>query len=172
MIYKSFRALTVLALLSTSQIALAQFSTNSNLPAKISADDADYKPGLTILTGQVDVRQGDNRVLSDKMNIYTTSSTGQNGTLDGADKIEAIGSFYFLTPEQEVRGDKGVYLKSTETFTVTGNVILLQGEDNIVTGDTLIYDLKDGSAKVVGSCKGRRCGSKGRVNILLKNTNK
>jgi len=80
-----------------------------------------------------------------------------------------MGDFYYITPEQEVRGNNGVYVQANNTFTVTGDVILLQGE-NVVTGDTLIYNLSTEEARVVGTCKGRRCGSKGRVKILLKNT--
>ena len=150
--------------------ASAQFSNDDNAPVTGSADDVDYRPNLTIFSGQVDVRQGEVRVLCDKMRVHTAGSDTGGNAIGGANKIEAIGNFFYLTPEQEVRGDKGVYLKSNETFTVTGNVILLQGEGSVVTGEKLIYDLKSRNAKVLGSCKGRKCGSKGRVNILLKNT--
>lgn len=152
-------------------VAFAQFAPNSNAPINGSADNADYRADMTVLTGQVDVRQGDVRILSDVMKIHSANSGGvQGGAFDNVSRIEAIGNFYYITPEQEVRGKQGVYQQSTDTFTVTGDVILLQGEDNVVTGDTLIYNLTTNQAKVVGSCKGRRCGSKGRVNILIKNT--
>lgn len=150
-------------------LATAQFSSDSNAPVTGSADDVDYRPDVTIFSGQVDVRQGEVRILSDQMRVHTQNGQSGGNAIGGADKIEAIGNFYYLTPDQEVRGDKGVYLKSNESFTVTGNVILLQGEGSVVTGDKLVYDLTDGTAKVQGTCKGRRCGSKGRVNILLKN---
>lgn len=163
--------LCLLALMTLSTPSVAQFSADSNAPVTGSADDVDYRPNLTIFSGQVDVRQGEVRILSEKMRVHTADNNGGAGGISGAHKIEAIGSFYYLTPEQEVRGNRGVYLKETETFTVTGDVVLLQGEGNVVTGDKLVYNLNDGTAKVVGTCKGRKCGSKGRVNILLKNTN-
>ena len=87
------------------------------------------------------------------------------------DRIEAIGNFFYLTPDQEVRGKKGVYEQATDTFTVTGDVILLQGPENVVTGNKLIYNLTNNQARVVGTCKGRKCGREGRVNILIKNSN-
>ena len=151
--------------------ASAQFARDSKAPINGSADNVDYRADVTVLSGQVDVRQGDVRILSDKMYIYN----GDNGTAGGAafdnvDRIEAVGNFYYLTPEQEVRGKKGVYEQATDTFTVTGDVILLQGPDNVVTGDKLVYNLTDNQATVVGTCKGRKCGRKGRVNILIKNT--
>lgn len=155
----------------SASVAHAQFAPNSNAPINGSADNADYRADMTVLTGQVDVRQGDVRILSDVMKIHSAGSGGvQGGAFDNVSKIEAIGNFYYITPEQEVRGKQGVYQQSTDTFTVTGDVILLQGDDNVVTGDTLIYNLTTNQAKVIGSCKGRRCGSSGRVNILIKNT--
>ena len=163
--------LCLIALMTLPATASAQFSTDSSSPVTGSADDVDYRPNLTIFSGQVDVRQGDVRILSDKMRVHTTNGSSGSESIDGAHKIEALGNFYYLTPNQEVRGDKGIYLKSTETFTVTGDVVLLQGDGNVVTGDKLVYNLNDGTAIVKGSCQGRKCGSKGRVNILLKNTN-
>ena len=150
--------------------AYAQFTPNSDAPISGSADNADYRSDVTVLSGQVDVRQADVRVLADTMKIYSAQGGAQQGAFDNVTRIEALGNFYYLTPEQEVRGEQGVYLASDETFTVTGNVILIQGEDNVVTGDTLVYDLNSETARVVGSCKGRKCGSKGRVNILIKNS--
>jgi len=164
--------ISMCAALCVAAPAHAQFAPNSNAPTRGSADTADYKPGLTTLIGQVDVRQEETRVLADRMEIYTNSraQAGTAGAFDDVSRIVATGNFYFINPEQEVRGDKGVYEASTDNFTVTGNVILLQGEDSVVTGNKLIYDLNANTARMVGSCQGRRCGSKGRVNILIKQT--
>ena len=163
-------SICLIALMTMSTVASAQFSADSNAPVTGSADGVDYGPNVTTFTGQVDVRQGEVRILSDRMRVHTTDGATGAGAIGGAHKIEAIGNFYYLTPEQEVRGNRGVYIKATETFTVTGDVVLLQ-QENVVTGDKLVYNLNTGTAKVSGSCKGRKCGSKGRVNILLKNTN-
>ena len=158
----------VCSVLSTA--ASAQFAPNSKAPIKGSADNADYQADLTVLSGQVDVRQGDVRILSDVMKIYSSGGAAQGGAFDNVSRIEAIGNFYYITPDQEVRGEKGVYVQSTDTFTVSGDVILVQGKDNVVTGDKLIYNLGKNEARVVGTCQGRKCGSEGRVNILIKNT--
>ncbi len=163
--------LAVLALLASASPAHAQFARNSNAPINGSADNVDYRQEVTILSGQVDVRQGEVRILSDKMFIYNGEGGSGGAAFDDVDRIEAIGNFFYLTPDQEVRGKKGVYEQSTDTFTVTGDVILLQGPENVVTGDKLIYNLTNNQARVVGTCKGRKCGREGRVNILIKNTN-
>jgi len=150
--------------------ANAQFARNNDAPIEATADDIVNSGSTTILTGQVDVRQGGTRILADKMKIFGgVVGAGGSSAANDISRIEATGNFYYITPEQEVRGNNGVYVQSADTFTVTGDVILLQGE-NVVTGETLIYNLTTEEARVVGTCKGRRCGSKGRVKILLKNT--
>ena len=148
--------------------AHAQFATNSDAPIDIAADSVTYTPAFTLLVGQVDVRQADVRILADRMKIF--SQGGSNDPTDGITRIEADDNFYYITPEQEVKGNRGVYVGANETFTVTGDVVLLQG-DNVVTGNQLVYDLRTDEAKVVGTCQGRKCGSTGRVRILIKQQN-
>lgn len=161
----------VLAALSFAVLPLtasAQFIPGSNAATTISADHADYRGEQTVLTGQVDVRQGDIRVLADKMTVYSTGDGGLSQS--GFSRIVADGNFYYLTSDQEVRGEKGVYTKKDNTFVVTGNVILRQKDGNVITGEKLYYNIGTKHARVVGSCNGRRCGSEGRVNILIQNT--
>ncbi len=161
-------AIAAISILLFPATASAQFVAGSNASTTISADHADYQGDITILTGQVDVRQADVRILADKMTVYSAGSGGLSQS--GFSKIVAEGHFYYLTSDQEVRGDKGVYTKVNDTFVVTGDVILKQKDGNVVTGDTLHYNITTRNAKVVGTCKGRRCGSEGRVNILIKNS--
>ena len=169
---KTVLKLTAAALLMAALplTANAQFARNNDAPIDATADDIVNAGGTTVLTGQVDVRQGGTRILADRMKIFGGVAGAAGGSAAGdISRIEATGNFYYITPEQEVRGNNGVYVQAADTFTVTGDVILLQGE-NVVTGDTLIYNLTTEEARVIGTCKGRRCGSKGRVKILLKNT--
>ncbi|MGJ8562889.1 MAG: LptA/OstA family protein [Alphaproteobacteria bacterium] len=166
---KSLIAAPLIALLLPS-LAQAQFARNNSAPIDATADDILNSSGVTVLKGQVDVRQGQTRILADQMKIYSASQTGAVGSAGDISKIEATGNFYYLTPEQEVRGNDGVFVEKDNTFTVTGDVILLQGE-NVVTGSKLVYNLGTEEARVIGTCQGRKCGSKGRVNILIKSTN-
>jgi len=169
---KTVMKLTAASLLMVAMplTANAQFARNNDAPIDATADDIVNSAGTTTLTGQVDVRQGDTRILADKMKIFGgVAGAGGSSAASDISRIVATGNFYYITPEQEVRGNKGVYVQEKDTFTVTGDVILLQGE-NVVTGNKLIYNLTTDEARVVGTCKGRKCGSKGRVKILLKNT--
>jgi len=110
--------------------AQAQFANNSGEDTVIGADDSERIGDLIILTGQVDVRQGGTRLLADKVVLKTGGDQNINSGIKSA---EATGNFYYITPTQEVRGDKGVFDGTTDIFTVTGDVVLLQ-DDSVVTG--------------------------------------
>jgi len=142
----------------------AQFSNNSNADTVIDADDSQRVGDLIILTGQVDIRQGDTRLLADKVTLKTGGDPNKNSGIISAD---AVGNFYYITGQQEVRGDKGVFESASDIFTVTGNVILVQ-DDNVVTGDRLLYNVVTEKAQVQSNCKGRKCGPRRRVSILIK----
>lgn len=163
-------ALLSLGALILAAPAQAQFASDSTAPITASADNANYSPNATTLSGQVDVRQADVRILADVMKIYSAQSGPSENGLGDISRIEAIGNFFYITPDQELSGTQGVYEATKDSFTVTGNVILLQGPDNIVTGNELVYNLTTNKAVVTGTCRGRKCGDKGRVNILIKNS--
>ena len=163
------RTLVALAISGVGAIqAQAQFVSDSSVPIMISADNADYQQNKTILTGAVDVRQGDVRILADKMIVFTSGDNGRPE--NNFSRIVAEGNFYYINSDQEVRGNRGVYTRVNDTFEVSGGVILRQKDGNILTGEKLYYNLQTRNARVVGTCKGRSCGSEGRVNILIQNT--
>ncbi len=157
------------AVLAVPSIAAAQFSSDSSAPTILDADDAFTSNGVITLVGQADIRQGDVRLLADKVQIYTEG--GGNGLIatSGFTRMVATGNFYYITPDQEVRGDRGVYTRADESFVVTGDVVLLQ-DDSVVTGKQLNYNLKTREAKVAGNCEGRKCAKGRRVSILIRST--
>lgn len=152
---------------------LAQFAGSSGGNIELYADDAISSQGVTTLTGQVDARQDDVRILADKMVIYSRVNGGSGpsvGTVaNDIDRIVATGNFFYITPTQEVRGNQGVYTAASDTFEVTGDVILVQDE-SVVRGNRLIYELGTQRARVVSDCQGRKCGREGRVAILIRNS--
>ena len=169
-------AATLAASAALAAPAAAQFAGASGGNIELYADDAVSRGGVTTLTGQVDARQGEVRILADEMVIYSANrgagGTGPSvGNVAGdIERIVATGNFYYITPEQEVRGDKGVYTASSDQFEVTGNVVLVQDE-SVVRGQRLIYDLATERARVISECKGRACGRDRRVAILIKSQN-
>jgi len=162
--------LLTVSVIALPSMAFAQFSTDSSADTILLADDIVSAKGRVTLSGQADIRQGDVRLLADEVVIFTTEGSGNSlVSTDGITRIIATGNFYYITPEQEVRGDKGIYTASTDSFSVTGDVVLLQ-EDSVVTGERLNYNLTTRAAQVVGDCKGRKCGKGRRVAILVRSS--
>lgn len=161
-------ALCTAALSFTALPASAQFAFGGDAPVSVSADKADYRGRLTILTGQVEVVQGDVRVLANRMELYRADLGG--GRLGDINRIDAEGDFYYITPNEKVRGNKGVYEQAADRITVTGNVVLEQDTGNLVSGEKLVYNLTSKQAQLDGNCKGRACQS-GRVSMVIERGN-
>ena len=54
--------------------------------------------------------------------------------------MQADGNVFYVTPELKAKGDKGVYLASTDTITMTGHVALMRGRD-VAEGETLKLEI-------------------------------
>lgn len=167
---------TLAAFMCTAGLALlapvsahAQFAFGGDGPIEVDADKIEYKGELTILTGQVQVVQAGTRILADQMKLFRTRLSG--GQLGDVTRIEADGNFYYIAPEQKVRGLRGVYEQAANQITVTGNVILGDDTGNVGTAETFVYDLTSKSAVLKGTCEGRACTS-GRASMIIDSGNR
>jgi lipopolysaccharide export system protein LptA len=113
----------------------------SGAPVAWGGDLFEYTPDGFTLTGRAEMIQGGNRLRADRLTFVTA-----DGDLTRA---EASGAVYFVTPEQTMRGDRAVYDLGTDQVTVTGDVILTQGQ-NVVTGGRLVYNVSTGNARMEG----------------------
>ena len=153
--------------------AHAQFSANGG-PIDITADqlelvDADH---LAVWRGAVEALQDRNRMHADQLKVYFEgqpgSGQGSGGSAAAAPgrnwgkvkRVEAEGNVFFITPSQTARGDHGLYEMGANAITITGDVIVAQGQ-SVVHGDKLIIDTKTNKATMVSTAHGR--GAPGRV---------
>ena len=139
-------------------------------PIDVKAERATYKGSTTILLGNVRVKQGDATIYADRMDLYRPekpkSSTGYI-KLGNITRIVATGNFRYITAENRVTGEKGVYERDKEIITVTGDVKFTQNNGNSVKGEKMVYDLTTNRTKVGGTCVGRDCEKSDRVNIKI-----
>lgn len=140
------------------------FGFEGNTPIDIKAQTATYKSTVTTLSGDVDVNQGRSRVTSNDMIIYrakvnkdTEAAADKSLKLGAITQIDAKGNFLYVTPDRRLSGNRGIYDRSKNVITVTGNVVLKQSNGTVVTGNKLVYDMNSKRAKVGETCTGPNC---------------
>ena len=132
-----------LALALGSGVVWAQTAPGSSNEAVMwGGNEVTYTPQGLILNGNAEVLQGENRLRASRLELI-----GQGGA---ASRVEASGDVYFVTPNETIRGDRAVYDMNADTVTVTGDVILTQGQ-NVATGGRLVYNVGTGAARLEGA---------------------
>ncbi len=130
------------ALVTALPAVVGAQSAASDAPVAWGGDLFEYAPNGFTLTGRAELTQGGNRLRANRISFVTA-----NGDLTRA---EASGEVYFVTPEQTMRGDRAVYDLGTDNVTVTGDVILTQGQ-NVATGGRLVYNVATETARMEGA---------------------
>ena len=98
-----------------------------------------------LLIGNVDIQQGDARLRADKVTmVFAGKESGASNTVGGSfgqiESMTAEGQVFYVTPELKAKGDKGVYVATTDTITMTGNVALMRGRD-VAEGEVLKLEI-------------------------------
>ena len=161
--------------------ALQGFSQNRDQPVHIEAATLEVrdKDKQATFSGNVKVVQGDTGLRckslvvfyeqgdedadkSDKSADKTADQAGKSMTAatpgpGGAQKIkrlEARGDVVVTQKEQTATGDLGLFDMKTNTVTLTGNVVMTQGQ-NVLRGDRLVVDLTNGVSRVESGKNGQ-----------------
>jgi lipopolysaccharide export system protein LptA len=111
--------------------------------------------------GNVDARQGDSRLLADRMDIFFSKAGSQNQA--DITRIEATGSVRYITPDRNARADRGVYVAQTRQIEMCGNVTIVVRGTDTVAGECLIVEPESGSTRLLTSPDDRGDRSKQRV---------
>jgi len=127
---------------------------DSDAPVNYAADRIELqdKQHRVVLSGNVDISQGDLRLRSAR----TTVAYTDEGALR-IQRIDATGGVLVTRGNESARGDVAVYDFNRRIITMAGNVRLNRGGDTL-NGGRLVIDLNTG----VSSVDGRAAGS-GRV---------
>jgi len=123
---------------------------------------------LAIWRGNVDAVQGQDRLRADVLDIYYTgkpTEAGQGAAAGPAassqaaspgssfgkvDHMVADGHVYFVSPTQDARGDHAVYDVASDIITMTGDVVVVQGQ-SVIHGQKLVIDRKTNHATMVAT---------------------
>jgi len=162
---------------------------NKDAPVQIEAATLEVhdKSKTATFSGNVQVVQGDTTMRCRSLVVFygqevgigesggeATTGTAAKSSLGGTKgaqnirRIEARGGVTVLTKGQSASGDLGIYDLKTKTITLSGNVVVSQGQ-NVIHGERVVVDTETGNARVEsgGSGAGASAGSGGRVRALI-----
>ncbi len=155
-------------------------------PVQIEAASLEVrdKSKTATFSGDVRVKQGDTTMRCQTLVVFYGKEVGITGALNANGsraggplpqnaqnirRIEARGGVTVVTKDQNASGELGVYDLVSKTITLTGNVVVSQGQ-NVIHGQRVVVDTVTGNARVeAGSEAGG--GTPGRVRALIQ-TNK
>jgi len=125
-------------------------------PIQIEADHmtATEKSSSVVFTGNVDARQGNVRIRSDKMTVYYTKADENNQkdakkTPQQVEKLICLGNVEVTRDEWLGTGKKMIYLSKERQVILIDGAKAWQGQ-NVVSGGKIIYYLDEGRSEVIG----------------------
>lgn len=153
--------------------ALQGFSQNRNEPVHIEAASLEVrdKDQVATFTGDVRVQQGDTSMKCATLVVFYDREGGNSPkpkttakTIKAADpgpageqkikRLEAHGSVVVTQKDQTATGQLGIFDMPSNTVTLTGNVVMTQGQ-NVLRGDKLVVNLTSGVSRVESAKNGR-----------------
>jgi lipopolysaccharide export system protein LptA len=152
-------------------------------PVQIEAASLEVrdKSKMATFSGNVQVVQGDTTMKCQKLVVFYGEEVGIAGATEAKPakpagdapktpqnirRIEARGGVTVVTKDQNASGDLGVYDLLQKTITLTGNVVVSQGQ-NVIHGERVIVDTVSGNAKVESSNQGSGAATPSRVRALI-----
>ena len=167
---------------------------NKDAPVQIEAATLEVhdKTKTATFSGNVQVVQGDTTMKCHSLVVFYGQEVGIGGSSDDAAattpaksnpgmphgaqnirRIEARGAVTVLTKDQNATGDLGIYDLKTKTITLSGNVVVSQGQ-NVIHGERVVVNTETGNARVESASSGpsgTSAAGTGRVRALIQ-TNK
>ena len=99
----------------------------------------------------------DTALRADTISVYSVpKGAGANGqqACGGTDRIVAEGNVYYVTPQQNARGDKAVYTQASDQIVITGNVLIVVQGNDVARGDRLTIKVSTKEAKMESNAQG------------------
>ncbi len=129
-----------------------------------------------LFTGNVDAKQGDLRIRSDKMTVfYDDPDNPDDKQLASTQRIQKLmcdGNVEITREDWLGTSEHMTYLAGSRQVILTGNAKAWQGQ-NMVVGEKIIYYMDEGRSEVVGSAAaktedGQKTEETGRVRMTIR----
>jgi len=146
----------------------ATFSGNVQV---VQGDTTMKCQSLVVFYGQEVGIAGNDKPASAASPVTTSKSTpGMPQGAQNIRRIEARGGVTVITKDQNASGDTGIYDLKSKTITLSGNVVVSQGQ-NVIHGEKVVVDIATGNARVESGSSNGGAGAgapgPGRVRALI-----
>jgi lipopolysaccharide export system protein LptA len=150
---------------------LTSFSSDESGPTNIEAGSLEVHDteGLAMFRGDVVANRGGQQIKSDRLDVSYVSGAAAAAPAgqDNIRNIVAEGNVVVSAPDdQVVTGDKLVYDARKAIITITGNVTTSQGK-NVIKGDKLVINLETGESFFDADPGKAVNGAKTRIKMLI-----
>lgn len=134
--------------------AMAQAVT-ADAPIDVDADQLEVlrDKGMATFSGNVRVIQGDMRLTSQTLTLRYNEAQKDND-LGGVTEIRAKGKVTIVFGDDTATGNEAVYDVPGKKVRLQGNVTLVR-EENVLRGETLVFDLVTGDAALTAAPRER-----------------
>lgn len=142
--------------------AFSGLSASSRDPIQIEADSLEVqdRDKTAVFAGNVRLVQGPTTMNASRITVYYAGSAG--GSNQQINKVEAQGPIRVRSRDQTARGNRATFTMATQILTLTGNVVLTKG-GNELRGDRLVVNLKTGESRIEAPRQSSGQGGNGRV---------
>ncbi len=132
---------------------------NSNAPVDFAADRIELqdRADRAVLTGNVDITQGDMRLRASRVTIAYNSASQTEVT-----RMDASGGVTLTSRTETARAQFGIYDLRTRLVTMVGNVVLVRNGQGETRGNRMVLNMNTGFATLDGGSVGGSGGG-GRV---------
>lgn len=103
----------------------------------------DQETGFAIFEGDVVVIQGELRMSAERVEVLFIDETNE------ISRLIATGGVLLANAEDEAEADRADYDITTQMLTMTGDVLVNQGE-TLISADSMVVNVTDGSAVMQG----------------------
>ena len=162
-----------LALVAASlAIGGAQAQIQGDAPVDITSDlfEGFNNQGVAVWRGRVEAVQQQSRLRCSEMRAQFQQTGGRAGPQAGVgaswgdiETLTCVGPVFYVTPTMSARGDNGVYEGRSETITLTGGVVVTQGQ-NVASGDRAVVNTRTNDVRLEAA---NRAAGSGRVRTVL-----
>jgi lipopolysaccharide export system protein LptA len=122
----------------------------------VEADNLEYfqEDGRAVYTGNVRATQGEARITTDKLTAVCSrpsAPTGQSASDQPCEEIRQLvaeNNVLYTAPDLKIRGDRAEYDYPTDTITITGDVIMTRGQEAVIRGSRIVYNVGAGLSRM------------------------